>query len=147
MSDDVNQKLTEGWRKAFDAYGLSAVEMPAAFRKIAEKNLSACRENYHQVQAATERANMMLKQNYETANKGIAECHVKTIEAMHANVASTFDYYHSLLQAKTVAEVVEISSAHIRKQCETLAAQTKEFAALAQSVVTESSKSHKKSDR
>lgn len=143
MSDAGNRTLIDGWKKASDAYGMPTAEMSSAFRALAEKNLSACRENYRQVQAASEHAGAMLRQNYETTSKGIAACQAKAIDVLQTNVASTFDYYNALLRAKTVAEFVEISAAHMRKQCEAFTTQTKELTTLTRDMATESAKAFK----
>ena len=42
-----------------------------------------------------------------------------------------------MITAKSLSEVIELSSAHARKQFETLTAQSKELGALAQKVATE----------
>lgn len=143
MSDDVNQKLIEGWKKAFGANGLPALEVPAAFREIAQKGLSTYRQSYGQAQAAMEQANATLAQSYGPAGKGLAECQKKAMEALNANVASTFDYYEALLGAKTMAEIVELSSAHVRRQYENVAAQTKTLTGLAQSAAAEGTSAFK----
>ena len=46
-------------------------------------------------------------------------------------------YTAELFATKTLAEAVEVSSTHVRKQFETLSTQTKELTTLAQKVATE----------
>lgn len=143
MSERFTKKLTEGMKNPFEANGMPSMELPAAFRDIAEKYLAACREGFEQVQTNAERANAMFGQNCGPAAKGVVECNMKALEVLHSNVGSAFDFYQSLLQAKTPSDVTEISSAYMRKQYEALTAQTKEITALAQSVATEGAKSMK----
>jgi phasin len=59
------------------------------------------------------------------------------IEAARTNANAAFDFAGELLTAKTLSEVIELSSAHARKQFETLTAQGKELSALAQKVATD----------
>ncbi len=59
------------------------------------------------------------------------------IEAARANTNATFDFATQLMAVKSLSEAVELSTAHARKQFETLSAQTKELTALAQKVATE----------
>ena len=47
------------------------------------------------------------------------------------------DFYTDLMTVMSVSEVVELSTAHARKQFEALTAQTKDLAALAQKVATD----------
>jgi phasin family protein len=62
---------------------------------------------------------------------------MKVIEVARVNTNAAFDFANKLLAAKTLSEVVELSSAHLRKQFETLTEQGKELSALAQKVATE----------
>jgi hypothetical protein len=50
---------------------------------------------------------------------------------------TAFDFASELMGAKTFSDFVELSTAHARKQFETLTAQSKELTALAQKVATE----------
>ena len=59
------------------------------------------------------------------------------IEAARTNANATFDFVTELLSAKSFSEAVELSTTHARKQFETVSEQTKELAALAQKVATE----------
>ncbi|HYA04252.1 MAG TPA: phasin family protein, partial [Xanthobacteraceae bacterium] len=74
---------------------------------------------------------------YSTASKGASDYGLKVIEAARVNTNAAFDYAGELITAKTLSEVVELSSAHARKQFETLTQQSKELGALAQKVATE----------
>ena len=59
------------------------------------------------------------------------------IEAARVNTNAAFDFAGELMAAKTLSEVVELSSTHARKQFEALTEQSKELSALAQKVATE----------
>ncbi len=139
------QDQIEAAKKAFGSNSFPAMEVPPAVREMAEKSLLTCRQNYEKLKAAAEQANVVLEDSFATASKGISDYNVRAIDALHSNVNSTFDYYTSLLSAKTLAEVVEVSSAHMRKQFETLSTQAKDFSALAQKVAAESSEPIKNS--
>jgi phasin len=113
------------------------VEAPAAFRDMAEKSLSHAKDNYEKMKSAAEEATGVLEDTYATASKGAADYALKVIEMSRENANSTFDFAVELLGAKTFSEVIELSSAHARKQFEALSEQTKELASLAQKVATE----------
>ena len=72
-----------------------------------------------------------------SAATGAAEYNRKVIENARANVNATFDHAVALFGAKSLSEVIEVSTARARKQFEAVAEQTKELAALAQKVTTE----------
>ncbi len=118
-------------------FEIPKVEMPAAFREFAERGVAQCKDTYEKMKAAAEEATDVLETTYSTATKGASDYGLKMIEAARTNTNAAFDFYGELITAKTLSEVIELSSAHARKQFETLSEQTKELSALAQKVATE----------
>jgi phasin len=118
-------------------FDMPKFEIPAAFRELAEKGLSQAKENYEKMKTAAEEATDMLEDTYTTAAKGASEYNLKVIESARANANAMFDYAKELLDAKSLSDLVELSTAHARKQFETLTSQTKELTALAQKVATD----------
>lgn len=133
------QDQIEAAKKAFSANGMPPLEVPPAVREIAEKGLVTARENYEKLKATAGQVNAAMEDTCTTACKGLADYNVKVLEALQTNVNSAFDYFNALLGAKTVAEAVELSTGHARKQFETLSGQAKDLSALAQKVAAESS--------
>jgi phasin len=113
------------------------VEAPAAFRDMAEKSLSHAKENYEKMRSAAEQATGVLENTYASASKGATDYGRKVLELTRQNTNSAFDFVAELLGAKTLSEVIELTTAHTRKQFEAMAEQGKELAALAQKVATE----------
>ena len=120
-------------------FEMPKVEVPAAFREIAEKSVAQAKDAYEKVKAAAEEATDVLEETYTTASKGANDYNLKVIETARTNTNAAFDYARELVGAKSFAEVVELSTAHARKQFEAFTEQTKELAALAQKVATDSS--------
>jgi phasin len=115
-------------------FEIPKVEMPAAFREFAERGVAQCKDTYEKMKAAAEEATDVMETTYSTAAKGASDYGLKVIDAARTNTNATFDFYGELLTAKTLSEVIELSSTHARKQFETLTEQGKELAALAQKV-------------
>jgi phasin len=113
------------------------VEMPAAFREFAERGVAQAKDTYEKMKAAAEEATDVLETTYSTASKGASDYGLKMIEAARMNTNAAFDFAGELITAKTLSEVMELSSAHVRKQFETFTKQGKELGALAQKVATE----------
>ncbi len=113
------------------------VEMPAAFREFAERGVAQAKDTYEKMKAAAEEATDVLETTYSTASKGASDYGLKVIEATRANTNAAFDFAGELLAAKTMSEVMELSSAHARKQFEAMTAQSKELGALAQKLAAE----------
>jgi len=118
-------------------FEIPKVEMPAAFREFAERGVAQAKDTYEKMKAAAEEATDVLESTYSTATKGASDYGLKVIEVARANTNAAFDFAGEIMAAKTLSEVVELSSAHARKQFEALTAQSKELTALAQKVATE----------
>ena len=146
MSDvsSSKQKSKSGDLPKFDVprfeipkFEIPKMEVPAAFREFAEKSVSQCKDNWEKMKAATEEATGVIENSYATATKGFTEYGLKVIETARANTNASFDYASKLLGVKSAAEVVEVSTAHLRSQFEAVNAQLKELTALAQKVASE----------
>jgi phasin len=118
-------------------FDMPKVEMPAAFREMAERSVAQAKDSYEKMKAAAEEATDVLETTYSTATKGASDYGLKVIEVARANTNAAFDFAGEIMAAKTLSEVVELTSAHARKQFEALTAQSKELSALAQKVATD----------
>jgi len=118
-------------------FDLSKMEMPAAFREFADRGVAQARNTYENAKAATEEATDLLKDTYKTAAKGATNYNLKVIEIARTNTNRAFDYAYKLMGVKSPSELLELSTAHARKQFEAMTAQTKELTEFAQKVTTE----------
>jgi phasin len=120
-------------------FDIPKVEMPAAFREFAERGVAQAKDTYEKMKAAAEEATDVLETTYSTASKGASEYGMKVIDTARINTNAAFDFANELITAKSFSEVIELSSAHARKQFEALTVQGKELGALAQKVATDAS--------
>jgi phasin len=120
-------------------------EMPSAFREMAEKGIAMAKENYDKMKSTAEEATDVLEETYSTASKGCSGYGLKVIEASRANANATFDLMTEMLTAKSYAEVVELSTAFMRKQFEAMTAQAKELSGEAQKVCSDTAEPIKES--
>jgi phasin len=118
-------------------FDMPKVEMPAAFREFAERGVAQAKDTYEKMKAAAEEATDVLETTYSTATKGASNYGLRVIELARTNTNAAFDFAGEVMAAKTLSEVVELTSAHARKQFETLSEQSKELGTLAQKVATE----------
>jgi len=126
-------------------FEIPKMEIPAAFREMAEKSVSQAKETYEKMKSAAEEATDVLEDTYAAATKGASDYGLKVIEAARANTNAAFDFAGQLMTVKSLSEMVELSTAHTRKQFEALTAQSKELAAIAQKVATDSAEPVKES--
>jgi phasin len=89
------------------------------------------------MKAAAEEATDVLEATFTTYSKGASDYGIKLIEVARANANANFDYVRDLFTVKSLSEAIELSSTHTRKQFEAVTAQTKDLAALAQKLTTE----------
>jgi phasin len=118
-------------------FDLPNMEMPEAFREMTEKGVAHAKDTYEKAKAAAEQATDLFKTNCTIVAKSSTDYNLKVLEIVRANTSSAFDYARDLLGVKYPAEFVELSTAHVRKQCEAMTAQTKELAELAQKATAE----------
>jgi phasin len=114
----------------------TAKEAQTAFREFTEKGIVQAKENYAKMKSAAEEATGILEHTYANASKGAADYGLKMIEAARANSNAAFDYATELLGARTLAQMVEISTAHTRKQIDSITEQARELSTLAQKLAT-----------
>jgi len=119
------------------AFSSVTVEAPAALREFAEKGLSQAKDGYEKMKSAAEEASNLLETSCNSAAKGATDYGLRLIEASRANTNAAFDFYSELMNVKSYSDMIELSTAHARKQFEAVTAQTKELAALAQKMATE----------
>ena len=118
-------------------FEMPKMEVPAAFRELAETSVIQAKDNWEKMQAASEEASELIEDSYATASKGASTYGLKLIEVSRACTNSAFYFAAQLMAVKTLAEAVELSTAHMRKKFDTMSAQSKELTTLVQKVATE----------
>jgi phasin len=107
------------------------------FRETADNGIAQAKVNFDKAKAATDQGTDLFKNSYATAAMGATDYNLKFIEIARANTNTAFDYANAMLGVKSVPEFFELSTTHARKHFETMTAQTKELAALAQKMTTD----------
>jgi phasin len=122
---------------AMPNFDMAKLEVPAVFRDMAEKGVAQAKGNYEKMKAAADEATNILEDTYAKASKGFSDYSLKVIEAARMNANAQFDFYADLFGAKSVAQIVELSTAHARQQFEALSAQSKDLTSFAQKVAAD----------
>ena len=118
-------------------YEIPKMEVPAEFREMSEKGVAHARDAYAKAKVAGEETVDLLAKVYETVAKGAIEYNLKLIEIARTNNRAAFDYAHELLGVKSPSDLIELSTAHMRKQFDVVSAQNKELYALAQELAAD----------
>ncbi len=106
-------------------------------RKSAEKRAT---ETAHDISENARQAAGRVQESSSRAVEGFREYQLKILSATQANVNAMFEYAHDLLQAHSMSELVDVSTAHSRHQFEMMAEQTRELAGSAQKIATETTR-------
>ena len=77
-------------------------------------------------------------QNISATVESIRDFNVKMIDMAQANAEAVFEFARQLATAKQPSDMIELWTAHAKKQFETLTEQTKELSALGQKIAGES---------
>lgn len=120
-----------------DAFAFGTVDVPEAFRDVAEKAVKQAKDSYEKLRVAAEEATDLIEDQIETARSGFTTINGKAIDAAKANADAAFKFAKDLLTVKTVAEVIELQSAFARVQFDLVSSQLKELQELTQKVATE----------
>ena len=95
-------------------------------------------ETLQKGKAAAEQATRAVQQSYSVTFDNIRDFNVKIIDMAQANVEAVLEFSRQLATAKQPSDMVELWTAHAKRQFETLTEQTKELSALGQKIAGES---------
>ena len=112
-------------------------EVPEQMRAFAEKGVSQARDNYAKLKDVAESSNTAIEAVLTAATKGANEYTTKVMEIVRTNTHASFDFVQELAAVKSPTQIMEVWTGHIRKQVETMSAQTKELTELAQKIASE----------
>ncbi|HVY19328.1 MAG TPA: phasin [Bauldia sp.] len=134
--------VTSPFNGTFEAFSFPtpSFEVPAAVREFAEKSVTQARDAYAKLKTSADEATALVGESLETAREGTLAIGLKAVDAAKVNSDASFSFARDLFGAKTMSDLIEIQSAFARKQFDTLTGQFKEFQALTEKLVTETTK-------
>ena len=136
------EQARNAYRNVTAQLGLLALDtaIPEALGAVAEKTVGQTREAYDRSKDALEASIATFERSFDAAGWGAAAFNRKIIGIAQRNVNSGFDLAKSLAGAKNIAEIVELQTAHWRKQFDTLTSQAEEVRALSTKVTADAAK-------
>lgn len=126
-------------------FDMDSVEVPAAFREIAEKAVSQAKAAYDRAKVSAEEATEVLEDTFSATSKHATELNKTVLSNAKSNLNASFELAEKLFGVKTMAEALELQSEFARKQFEALSAQAKDMQAKTQKAVEACSKPAKES--
>lgn len=131
------EKLEKTMNAMFD---MPKVEMPEAFREMAEKGVEQAKEFYSKMKTAAEETADLIEDSVESARKGAVDFNLKALDAAKANTDAAFEFARKLAAVKTVSEAIELQTAFARERYDAFTAQAKEFTDHAQKLASGSAR-------
>ena len=127
---------------AFEAFSFPTptFEVPAAVREFAEKSVTQARDAYAKLKNSADEASALVEETVETARAGTLAIGMKAVDAAKSNSDASFSFARELFGAKSLTDVIELQSSFARKQFDVFATQFKEFQALTEKLVTDTTK-------
>jgi len=92
------------------------------------------------VKQTAREATARVQESSSIATEGLRECQAKLLSATQANINAMFEYAQEALQAKSMPELVELSTTYARRQLEMMTEQAKEITGAAQKAAVESAR-------
>jgi phasin len=126
----------------FDAFSFPtpSFEVPAAVREFAEKSVNQARDAYAQLKSTADEATALVEQTVETARANTYAMGMKAVDAAKSNSDASFSFARELFGAKSMTDVIELQGTFARKQFDAFTSQFREFQALTEKFVTETTK-------
>lgn len=119
--------------------------MQTIFGGLAEQGATRAQANFAQMRATSEEITAALCDACSTNARRAADYNAKLIEISHVNTTSTLEFISQLVDARSFADLVNLSTAHSRKSLEATSAQNRELWDLARKVATETAEPIKQS--
>ncbi len=114
--------------KMDDIFSMSAFDPSKyneSFRDFAEKSAQQSREAFAKMKSAGEEATKTIETTVHTAQAGAVEIGHQAIDALRTNATNSLSHLDALLSVKSVAELIELQTAFVRKQAELTVEQAK----------------------
>ena len=131
------QTVAEQGRKNYRDVTTPDAALPETVRAMVEKAVDQSREVYDRSKDALDASVATLERTFDAAGQGAVAFNRKIIDLAQRNVNSGFDLAKSLAGAKNLSEIVELQTAHWRKQFDALTAQAEEVRALSTKVTAD----------
>ncbi len=103
-----------------------------------DKSRKIANDTLEKGKAAAEQTARSVEQSYTATVENMRDYSLKMIDMAQANADAVFELARQLAAVKQPSDMVELWTAHAKKQFETLSEQTKELSALGQKIAGES---------
>jgi phasin len=136
-SKNVKPETNEKQTAEMSLFEWPRMAIPFAFNGIAEQGARRVKESSEKMKAVSDEVTGALSESYLNTTKGAADYGLKVMQIANANTASALDFVGDLMTTKSMPEMVQLSTAQLRKNLQAASAQNVELWDLARRVATE----------
>ena len=123
--------------KAVEAPKAVATDVRENVGALVEKGIVETRAKYAQAKSVAEEATAAVEASLGATRDGVIAFNVKALDAVKAGAEAQFDFFKSLVCAKSMSELVTLHTEFARSRFEDASARSKELAELARKVADE----------
>ncbi len=113
--------------KTAEVVAMSVEGFTDQFRDFAEQGVAKSKDFYETMKTGAEDSQKAVEQTLEAIREVSGSMSIKALGAFRSHADAGFDHVESLFGAKTMAQMIELQSAFVRKQFDLATKQAKEF--------------------
>ena|SRR5947209_3689921 len=116
--------------------GNSVPQFPILLQGLSQEQTERAKEHWQTMKTASEKLATAVREGYSTAATESMDYSIKLMANASANAQAALQLATSLAKAKTPSEIIEISTAHARRQMEVMQEQNRQLWTAAQKIAT-----------
>lgn len=116
------------------------IDIPEGVKQAAAAGIYQAREGYEKLYGNAEAMTVAVERSYAMAATDAAGLQSKMLETIQANMAASFEFATVLLAARSLPEMIELSTRFVHRQFEAFARQTKDFWSFGQKMMADTTK-------
>lgn len=125
----MTNRKTAKTAELFEFPTFDIAKIADSYREFTDKSVTQSKENYAKAKAAAEDVTKAMEDTLENAQAGTVELSLKAIDVARVSADNSFSHMEAMLGAKSVAQMIELQSAFVRKQAELMVDQGKQMQA------------------
>ena len=120
-------KAKAATKDAFAFAGMPAMDVPPAFRDMAENTVEQSKQAYEKFKTSAEEATTLLNDTAEKTRDGVTKFNEKALDVAKTNTDATLAHVKDVMAVKTFAEAIELQTAFAKTQFDAFEDQAKVF--------------------
>ncbi|MEZ5785755.1 MAG: phasin family protein [Xanthobacteraceae bacterium] len=116
------------------------IDIPDGVKQATAASINQVREGYEKFYGNAEAMTDAVERSYAMAMTDTADLHGKILQTIQANLVASFEFATALVGARSLPEMIALSTKFAQQQFETYAKQTKDFWSFGQKMISDTAK-------